>query len=215
MQAFNHIKAFIFDVDGVLTDGYVQVLANGEQVRSFNIKDGWAINHALKQGYMLAIISSGNHEGVRKRLEYLNIPEIHLAVKDKMVVFNSLKEKYGLLDHQILYMGDDIPDLKILQQVGLPCCPADAVVDVLQVARYVSPVAGGKGCDYGGGGFGGVLGGAKSDVGALCVDAGRGADLRVRTGRCRRSGRAPKHPAENDQAPSRVIHLDLPDDRYR
>lgn len=145
MKAFNDIKAFFFDVDGVMTDGRIHVLANGEQIRSFFVKDGWAINYARKAGYIIAVISSGQYEGVRKRLEYLQIEDIHIAVKDKMEVFNGLLEKYDLKKEEVLYMGDDIPDIKILKEVGLPTCPNDAVIDVINSSKYISPYNGGQG----------------------------------------------------------------------
>lgn len=146
MKAFNNISTFIFDVDGVMTDGKIHVLANGEQIRSFCVKDGWAIVNAIKTGYRVAIISSGNYEGVRTRLEYLGVEEIHLGVKNKIEFLEQIKGKYGITDDEILYMGDDIPDLPILKQVALPCCPSDACNDVLSVVRYISPKNGGEGC---------------------------------------------------------------------
>lgn len=142
---FSKVKAFFFDVDGVMTDGKVIVTTEGEQLRTFNIKDGWAINHAVKMGYDVVIISKGNNEGVRKRLEYLGVKEINLAVKDKIQVFESYiaKGKYSYDD--ILYMGDDMPDLELLKLVGYPTCPVDAVTDIKNVCKYVSPFGGGNG----------------------------------------------------------------------
>lgn len=146
MKEFNNIRSFIFDVDGVMTDGKIHVLANGEQIRSFSVKDGWAIVKAIKEGYHIAIISSGNYEGVRTRLEYLGVKEIHLGVKNKIDFLEELREKHNLGYEEILYMGDDIPDLPILSKVGLPCCPADAANDVFSVCRYISSIKGGEGC---------------------------------------------------------------------
>lgn len=146
MEAFNHIKAFFFDVDGVMTDGKIHVLANGEQIRSFFVKDGWAMKYAMEAGYPICIISSGQYEGVRKRLEFLGVNEIHLAVPDKIKVFDDLLAKYDIKPEEVLYMGDDIPDIKILKKVGLPTCPKDAVVDVIENCKYISNKNGGEGC---------------------------------------------------------------------
>ncbi len=146
MKEFNHITAFIFDVDGVMTDGKIHVLANGEQIRSFCVKDGWAIVKAIQEGYHVAIISSGNYEGVRTRLEYLGVKEIHLGVKNKIEFLEQLREKFNLDYKDILYMGDDMPDLPILKKVGLPCCPSDAANDVIPVCKYISALKGGEGC---------------------------------------------------------------------
>lgn len=142
---FAKVKAFFFDVDGVMTDGKVLVTTEGEQLRTFSIKDGWAINHAVKMGYDVVIISKGNNEGVRKRLEYLGVKEINLGVKDKVEIFESYiaKGSYGYED--ILYMGDDMPDYDLLKLVGFPTCPSDAVTDIKTICKYISTHKGGDG----------------------------------------------------------------------
>ena len=145
LAAFAKITTLVFDVDGVLTDGTVQVLDTGEQVRTFNIKDGWAINRAVKEGLNVIIISAGNNEGVRKRLEYLGVKEINLAVPNKLELLDQYKKDLSLSDEQILYMGDDMPDYQVMQRVGLPTCPRDAANDILNLAKYISPKDGGKG----------------------------------------------------------------------
>lgn len=142
---FGKIKAFFFDVDGVMTDGKVLVTTEGEQLRTFSIKDGWAINHAVKMGYDVVIISKGNNEGVRKRLEYLGVKEINLAVKDKVEVFEKYIAKGKYTYEDILYMGDDMPDYELLKLVGYPTCPADAVSDIKKICTYVSSFNGGDG----------------------------------------------------------------------
>lgn len=143
---FKKISTIILDIDGVLTDGSVLAMANGEQLRTFNIKDGWAINRAIKQGLRVIIISAGNGgEGVRKRLEHLGVKDMVLAAKRKMDVFDEYVEKYNLTMDEVLYMGDDMPDYEVLQKVGLSTCPADAVDDILSICKYVSPKGGGKG----------------------------------------------------------------------
>ena len=139
------ISAFIFDVDGVLTDGILLAFASGEQVRGFNIKDGFAIRHAIKKGYVVAIISGRNEVGVRKRLESLDITEIYLGVENKVELLNALAKKYNLDRHQMAYMGDDVPDLGAMQLCGVAACPADAVTDVKEVANYIAKAGGGQG----------------------------------------------------------------------
>ncbi len=139
------IRAFIFDVDGVLTDGSLLCLESGEQVRAFNIKDGFAIRHAIKKGYTIAIISGRKEIGVYKRLRSLDIEHIYLGVDDKEKVFAELIAQQNILPHQIAYMGDDVPDLKVMQRCGLAACPADAATDVKAICHYISAVPGGKG----------------------------------------------------------------------
>jgi len=143
---FKTISAFMLDVDGVLTDGMVVTLPDGDQVRRMNIKDGYALQHAVKKGYHISIISGGTSESVRKRLNGLGIKEVNLACKNKVEVFDKLKEKFSLSSDQILYMGDDIPDYKVMQKVGLASCPKDAAEEIKGIADYISPKAGGEGC---------------------------------------------------------------------
>ncbi len=142
---FSAIKAFIFDVDGVLTDGTMLCLASGEQVRAFNIKDGFAIRHAIKKGYVVAIISGRKEEGVYKRLQSLDVQHIYLGVDNKDEVFQGFLQEQNLVPEQIAYMGDDVPDIAVMQQCGLAACPADAAQDVLDICHYVSEILGGKG----------------------------------------------------------------------
>lgn len=140
------ITCFVFDVDGVLTDGTVLALESGEQARSFNIKDGYGIEKALQAGYHVAIISGGNQVGVRKRLEFLKVPHIHLGVKDKVETLNALCSRLGIKPAQIAYVGDDLPDYEVMQLVGLPCCPADSIQEIADISQFVSTYGGGKGC---------------------------------------------------------------------
>ncbi|MBC7425511.1 MAG: HAD-IIIA family hydrolase [Bacteroidia bacterium] len=139
-------KAFIFDVDGVMTTGQVLVTEEGMMLRSFNIKDGYAIQHAVKAGYPICIISGGKSSGITKRFEVLGVKDIYIGQSDKQAAYDEFKTKYNLADSDIIYMGDDMPDLPIMKQVGIACCPADAAVDILQVANYISPLNGGQGC---------------------------------------------------------------------
>ena len=139
------IKAFIFDVDGVLTDGRLLALNSGEQARTFHIRDGYAIRHALKQGYRVAIISGREEEGVRKRLESLDVRDIFLGVDDKMKIFNTYINTYRLDPSCIAYMGDDMPDVEVMRRCALAACPADAAPDVLAISNYVAEKPGGYG----------------------------------------------------------------------
>ncbi|MFZ9754515.1 MAG: KdsC family phosphatase [Bacteroidia bacterium] len=140
------IRAFVFDIDGVLTAGQVLVTEEGHQLRSVNIKDGYALQHAVKLGYHVAVISGGRSQGMQHRFQGLGLSDIHLGQSHKVEAYEAFKAKHGLSDAQIAYMGDDMPDLPLLERVGLPCCPADACTDVLEAATYISPIAGGYGC---------------------------------------------------------------------
>ncbi len=145
MAEFSEINTFIFDVDGVLSDGSVIAYESGEQVRRFYVKDGYAIEKALAAGYHIVIISGGEQESVRKRLKFLGITDVFLGVKDKLALFSDYTKTRHIDPANILYMGDDIPDYKMLQLVGLPTCPADASIDIKPICKYVSPFDGGKG----------------------------------------------------------------------
>ncbi|RYZ49566.1 MAG: HAD-IIIA family hydrolase [Chitinophagaceae bacterium] len=145
LELFKKITTFVFDVDGVLTDGTVLLLDNGLQARTMNIKDGLALQMALKNGYKVMIISGGSSEPVIRRLQYLGIEEIHLGLKDKLKFFEGLKVQYSLQWEEVLYMGDDLPDIPVLEKAGLSCCPADAVAEVKTASKYISHVEGGRG----------------------------------------------------------------------
>jgi 3-deoxy-D-manno-octulosonate 8-phosphate phosphatase (KDO 8-P phosphatase) len=145
MNNFENINTFIFDVDGVLTDGTLQAFSTGEQARTFYIKDGYAIEKALQAGYHILIISGGAEEGVKKRLGFLGIKDVFLGVKDKLELFKEYTQSRAINASQILYMGDDIPDLKMLKIVGIPTCPNDAVEDIKAVCTYIASKPGGRG----------------------------------------------------------------------
>lgn len=140
------ISTVIFDVDGVLSAETITLNADGEPLRTVNIKDGYAIQLAVKLGLRVVILTGGNTQAVRLRYERLGVKDLLMGSDVKLRDYQSLKQRYGLCDEEILYMGDDIPDLEIMRVVGCPCCPADACPDVKQVARYISQKAGGQGC---------------------------------------------------------------------
>jgi len=140
------ITTFIFDVDGVLTNGVVTIFPDGEMVRNMNIKDGYALKTAVKAGYNVCIISGGTNEAVRKRFEALGITNVYLGAHNKLIQFSDYTNLYNLKPENILYMGDDIPDYPVMKKVGLPCCPKDAAPEIQKIAAYVSHKKGGNGC---------------------------------------------------------------------
>lgn len=144
-EYLNHITTFIFDVDGVLTDGTVTITTKGEMLRRMNIKDGYAIKTAIDQGYNMCVISGGSNEGVRRRLEGLGVTNIYLGAHNKMDQMNEFLHNYDVKLENVLYMGDDIPDYPTMKLAGLPCCPQDAVPEIKEISSYVSHRNGGKG----------------------------------------------------------------------
>jgi 3-deoxy-D-manno-octulosonate 8-phosphate phosphatase (KDO 8-P phosphatase) len=144
-EILNDITTFIFDVDGVLTDGSVFVSNEGELLRTMNIRDGYALKSAVDCGYNVCIISGGSNEGVRVRLRNLGITDIHLGTPDKVATFDEYIDVYNIRPEQVLYMGDDIPDYHVMQLVGLPCCPQDASPEIKSISNYISHKNGGKG----------------------------------------------------------------------
>ncbi|PHQ30213.1 KdsC family phosphatase [Leeuwenhoekiella nanhaiensis] len=145
-EYLNQITTFIFDVDGVMTDGSLIIDSQGEMLRTMNVKDGYALKTAINKGFNMCIISGGTNEGVRSRLEALGVSDIHLGAHAKIEFFKDYLAKNNIKAENVLYMGDDIPDYPVMQQVGLPCCPQDAVKEIKEVAKYVSHKKGGKGC---------------------------------------------------------------------
>lgn len=146
LELFKKITTFVFDIDGVLTDGTVLVMENGLQARRMNIKDGFALQMAIKNGYRVLIVSGGNSPQVTNRLEKLGIREVHMSVGDKKAFISDYMVKHQLIREQLLYMADDLPDLPAMSIVGLPCCPSDAVTEIREAVQYISPFKGGDAC---------------------------------------------------------------------
>ncbi len=145
-QNLHKIDTFIFDVDGVLTNGMLTIMPSGELVRHMNVKDGYAMKLALNEGFRICIISGGTNPAVKSRLATLGIEDIYLGAHDKIKQYNEIIKNYNLKSENILYMGDDIPDIPVMKKVGLPCCPNDAVPEVQGVSKYISNIKGGEGC---------------------------------------------------------------------
>lgn len=146
LEKIKHIKAFVLDVDGVLTDGTVLVTETGEQLRRFSIRDGYALQLAVKRGYHVVALSGGRSKGIELRLKGLGITEVYLGLESKLATYQSFLDKFSLSSEQVLFIGDDIPDLPVLKIAGLPVCPADAAEEVKSICTYISPKKGGEGC---------------------------------------------------------------------
>ncbi len=144
-EYLEHIKTFVFDVDGVLTDGSVTVTTTGEMLRKMNIKDGYALKIAVDKGYNVCIISGGSNEGVRIRLSGLGIKDIYLGAHNKIEQLDDYLSTNNLKPENVLYMGDDIPDYPVMKGIGLPCCPQDAAPEIKGISKYISHKKGGKG----------------------------------------------------------------------
>jgi 3-deoxy-D-manno-octulosonate 8-phosphate phosphatase (KDO 8-P phosphatase) len=136
LENLKNITTFVFDVDGVLT--------NGELLRTFNIKDGYALQLAKKKGYQICIISGSSGPATQRRFENLGVPNVYLGVGDKVEVFNSFLKENNISAEQVLYMGDDMPDYYVMQLVGIATCPIDAVDEIKQISHYISPRKGGE-----------------------------------------------------------------------
>jgi 3-deoxy-D-manno-octulosonate 8-phosphate phosphatase (KDO 8-P phosphatase) len=145
-ELLHAITTFIFDVDGVLTDGRMLISESGELLRSMNARDGYAMKAALDQGYNICIITGGNNHGVRERLEGLGIQDIYLNAGDKTGYMRDYMLKNNVTAREVLYMGDDIPDIAVMNMAGLACCPQDAVNEVKNISHYISHRNGGDSC---------------------------------------------------------------------
>lgn len=139
------IKGFVFDVDGVLSSDIIPLHPNGDPMRTVNIKDGYAMQLAVKKGYVVGIITGGYTDSVRIRFERLGIEHIYMRSAIKMNDFEDLLQKTGVSPEELVYVGDDIPDYEVMNRVGLPVCPSDAAPEIKAVAKYISPHKGGEG----------------------------------------------------------------------
>jgi len=139
------VKAFAFDVDGVFS-GNIYVTDSGEQLRSMNIKDGYALQLAIKKGFPVAIITGGFSEAIRMRFQGLGVTDIYMKSSCKIDDYKDFLAKYDLAPENVMYMGDDIPDYEVMSKTGVPVCPADAAEEIKSLARYISHIKGGEGC---------------------------------------------------------------------
>lgn len=141
----NKITTFIFDVDGVLTNGDI-IIQENELVRTFNSRDSYAIQYASKMGYRILIITGGRSTTVKNILLEIGVQEVCLSASNKLYIYTELKNKYNFSDEEVVYMGDDIPDYKVMQKVGCATCPQDAAVEIKLISHYQSPFYGGRHC---------------------------------------------------------------------
>jgi 3-deoxy-D-manno-octulosonate 8-phosphate phosphatase (KDO 8-P phosphatase) len=145
-QRLPSVKAVLFDIDGVLTDGSLQMHADGTVSRTFHARDGFALQQAVKSGLIVGIISAAREEILKERFLNLGVHEIILNCNDKLSAYEQLKLSHGLADSQVLFMGDDLPDIDVMRAVGIPVCPDDAAHEIRAVSMYISPYNGGSGC---------------------------------------------------------------------
>ena len=145
-EELGKVKAFIFDIDGVLSLQTISLNAFGVPNRTVNLRDGYALQLAVKKGYYVGIITGSNSKEYQKRLKALGIREVYLNSRSKLDHYNNFKKKYQLKDSEILFMGDDIPDYEVMKHAGVPVCPSDADSEIKQVAIYISDKIGGAGC---------------------------------------------------------------------
>lgn len=144
-ERLKNIKAFVFDVDGVFTDGSVYLLPEGNMCRVMNVLDGYAVVKALKNNYKIGVITGGNDEMVKHRIHYLGIKDYYPKSHNKLVDYEDFKTKYNLLNNEILTMGDDLPDIHLLENSAVATCPENAVPEVKAISHYISPIKGGSG----------------------------------------------------------------------
>jgi 3-deoxy-D-manno-octulosonate 8-phosphate phosphatase (KDO 8-P phosphatase) len=145
-EGLSRVKAFVFDVDGVFSPDTVMLHPSGDMMRTMNIKDGYAVQYLVKQGYPVCIITGGASETVKQRFCKLGVTDIYLKAHNKMECFEDFIYKYDLASEEILYMGDDIPDSEVMKIVGFPTCPADAAEEIKEIVKYISDKKGGNGC---------------------------------------------------------------------
>ena len=140
-----NIKAFVFDVDGVFTDGSVYLMPGGSMCRVMNVLDGYAVVKARKHNYPICVITGGDDPMVRNRINYLGITEYYAKVRDKLEKFDEFRKKYNLQNEEILTMGDDLPDMEMMKISGISACPENSVAEIKLMSDYISRIQGGKG----------------------------------------------------------------------
>ena len=146
LAEFKKVTTFVFDIDGVLTDSTVFLMENGLQARRMNMKDGLALQMAIRNGFRVLTISGSYSEPVVQRLKKLGVHDVQMSVRDKKAFIEDYLARNSLRWDELLYMSDDLPDLALMKSVGLPCCPTDAVPEILELSKYISAVNGGNGC---------------------------------------------------------------------
>lgn len=145
-ERLKDINTFVFDVDGVFTDSSLLITTSGELLRKMSVRDGFAVKVALSRGYRICVISGGSNEGVRSRLEALGVKDIYLGCDEKAAFLDEFMQENGIAAGEVLYMGDDIPDLPVMQMAGLAACPQNAVPEIKAISHYISHLNGGEGC---------------------------------------------------------------------
>ncbi len=145
-ERLSSVSTFIFDIDGVFTDGMVHMMPDGRMVRKISVKDSYAVQYAVKKKFEIVIITGGNSLAVKEGLQHLGVRHIFLESRNKSDVFDKFIADYGHRPENVLYMGDDIPDYHVMSKVGVATCPADACEEIKKISHYVSHFAGGKGC---------------------------------------------------------------------
>lgn len=146
LQQFSKIKALVFDIDGVFTNSQMLVTEAGELLRQVNTRDGYAVKRAHRAGLKVCVITGGSSEGMVIRLQKLGVTDIFYGIQDKLPVFKEWVKKQELDPEEVLYMGDDIPDLEVMRFAGFACCPYDAVPEIREISDYISPNSGGQFC---------------------------------------------------------------------
>ena len=139
------VEAMVFDVDGVMTDGRIIPTAEGDFIRCYNCKDGYALAYAIRHGYRVCVITGGYGKILERRLRMLGLQDFYIDCMDKITTLREYMKKYDLKPENVLYMGDDIPDLECMREVGMPVCPADSAPEVIECSRYISEFEGGRG----------------------------------------------------------------------
>lgn len=145
-ELLQDITTFVFDVDGVFTDSSILITTRGELLRKMSVRDGYAVKVALERGYRICVISGGTNEGVRERLRALGVTDIYLGAAYKEETLRDYLLDYGIQAREVLYMGDDIPDIPAMQLSGMVACPQNAVPEVKRISHYISHLEGGGGC---------------------------------------------------------------------